>query len=725
MVRVYGPLVADLKAKRDRLASVVFHNCDEHDCKTHGNWAKGLGGVKKNEDPALDTGPGGVPVPPSGGWPADQFTSKGKPLPGTDAWLDAHNIAREVFESRPYFRFEQGTEFADLPAEIQDLYQGEDSARRQLNKVMAQSDGYIMVRKSPPGTVEEGIVPQIRPDDKIVTNFGAKKYRERIVASAKKRVEEMENLDKEGVVALQKERIEKAKSRLEAAGDMTKEKYMAPALERVGAAEDALKEAKNSGDQAAIDEAKQKLNSAKANVKSLQKKADYAFGPNGEKTEEYRAVVAENERKNIRNAERKLEKYMADPVGAIVNEQENARENLKIAEAQLDKASVKYVFPPGEGKAGRVNAHMAENVKRLVEGKGRVYLAMEGNIKEDSLLTAVMAEGDETSAVISVPSVTLWRNEDMKAIAGAHLRGREVVLIPDADGINNPRVRNEARAMQTMLEGMGAKVVVAYPPIPLIDGKPIEDPDDPKSLLLFEQTISGSPTGVVEPLKGVDDYLGVGRGHPEAKGTLGNLSVQERRVPKIDLDELHGAQGSGISTQARPNAEKALSALSNVLGPVGSGRVGTKMLAAAMGDFNSNGKAASRSMEYLEKDGHIKIEHIFDPDELKRGRRVMHPDMTEDRVDSLVKAGVIERPSFGDEDSRPVDLGYEEVPVVTIHKKYRVPEDPAPVPLSSLSSSKSNITKTRIKSLQRSGRTLEDIADMLGVSVSFLNGRLK
>src|SRR5688572_30527091 len=29
-----------------------------------------------------------------------------KPVPGTDAWLEAHGISREVFEQRPYVRFE-------------------------------------------------------------------------------------------------------------------------------------------------------------------------------------------------------------------------------------------------------------------------------------------------------------------------------------------------------------------------------------------------------------------------------------------------------------------------------------------------------------------------------------------------------------------------------------------------------------------------------------------
>lgn len=705
---------------------------------------------------------GGVPGPGSEGYPASDFNSKGKPNPGSDAWLDAHNISREVFLDRPYFRFEQGDTFDSLPDSVKALYEGEPEAERQLNKVMNQAGGFIMVRNSVPGSPEKGVVPQTRPDFPIVTDKGKQARAKRQWERAVTRAEDIKGRGVEGMVGLQEERVEGAKKRLEEAKVATRESYLAYATGRVeeaAAAKQTSKEAYLAAAgvtniaaanrlaaavnapaelleaQAAFATAQKQDTSAKRSMKQMTADADYKFGPNGEKTEQYRAVATANGEKILAQSVNKLEKYknasseeMAD---FYAKEVERADVVAYDAKQRHDDTAVKYVFPPNParleadikhgdvlGKAGRVNAHGEENVKRLVEGKGRVYLAMEGCMKEDSLLTAVAAEGDETSSVISVPSVTLWRNNDMLAIAREHLRGREVVLIPDADGVNNDRVQNEARAMQSLLASVGVKAIVAPPPLPLIDGKPIVDPRNEKKVLLFEEKIKGSPKGTVEELKGVDDYLGVGRDHPEARGTLGNLAVQHREVPSFNIGTIVE------DPRAWNSSEKALGALSNILGERGSGRVGTHMLGAAMGTFHDNGKQASRAIGYLEKAGALKVELVFDPDELAMGRRVQHPNMTEARIDELVKARIIERPSFGADDTRPVELGMKETPIITLARKYRAVDFP-PTPLSSLASSKTNITKTRIKNLQRNGKTLEEIADLLDVSVGFLSGKLK
>lgn len=684
----------------------------------------------------------GIPQPPFGG---GDFNEKGKPNPGSDAWLHAHGIDRVAFADRPYHRFEEGQTFDDLPPEIQARYEGEPEAIRQLNKIMKQAPGYIMVRNSTDGSP---IVPQTRPDFPIVTNPGAHFFKKAVYENAVKRAEAMKSLDSESVVALQEGRVERGKLALEAAKTMDREQFVKPAYDRIAAAQAALEAVRESGgDEIALEDAATAVKKAERTAKTLEKEATHYFGGVGDdpaviaaRTEEYRAVSTANAEKALANSQKKLERYKADPEAAIANEIEQSAEFAVKAKEAFDGTSVKYVFPPNPkrlkaaidkgqelGKAGRVNAHEAENLKRLKEGHGRVYLAMEGSMKEDSLLSAIRAEGDKDSAVISVPSVTLWRNKEMAEVAAKFLQGREVVLIPDADGVNNPRVQNEARAMQIMLEGFGAKVVVAPPPIPIgANGKPIPDPAHPGKVMMFERVIPGSPTGVVEQLKGVDDYLGLGRGTP-AKGTLGNLSVQGRSAPPAlrDLD-LVGV----VDALAVPNAEKTLRAVSSIVGPVGSGRMGGRMLSAAIGRFYDHGVTASASLKQLAKveiDGEplIKVEHVFDPVELKRGRRVMHPDMTEARIKELVKAKVIERPAFGEDDTRPVEFGYEETPIVTIHSKYRA-VDSTPSALDSTprpKGYKANRT-ARIKNLVLSGKTYEEIAKMLKISPSAVSEAL-
>lgn len=739
-----------------------------------------------------------IPKVPKGGFPADQYDEKkGKPIPGTDAWLHAHGISKNVWNDRPYVRFEEGDSFESLPESVQALYENEPEAKRQLLNMMGQTGGLIMVRKPVPGG--ENVVPQSRPDKPVVTDLAKRAFRKTALDKANARLEQMKALNgKDDLLALQQERVDRAHANLEAAKVIDRDGYLAYARGAKADAEARVAELKGqlvkkggtgksidrvASDPAILEEydkATKKLTRAEKNLEIQEADADRKFGSatdseevRAEKTAKYRELETNNALKAVARSEKKLEKIKGlDEAGVqeqIGNEIKTAQGFADSAQNAYDKTAAKYLFPPnpsalkdaiqkGEilGKAGRVNVHGAENLDNLVNGKGRVYLAMEGNIKEDSLLAAAKRELEPGAAVISVPSVTLWRHQEMVDVAEKYLSGREVVLIPDADGVNNPRVRNEARAMQALLEGAGAKVVVAPPPIPLdkngkplpkmvpvLDkntGKPVLDAEgvpvmrESNKVQQFSTVIPGSPKGTREELKGVDDYLGLGADtppHPQtgerAMGVLGNLAVQRREVPPIDLS-------GEVSAKAKPNAEAALRAISLIAGSkevasdsggkvrVAAGQIGTTMLAAAMGKPGQL-RAAGRSLDVLEQAGIIKIERVYDEEALSRGIRRQNPNMTDARLNELVRAGVIDRPSFEEEDTRPVEYGYEETPIVSINPAYKgfdgkvrdyTARDDTPVSLNSLGTH--DVSATRIRALRNTGLTYDEIADILGVS---------
>lgn len=771
-------------------------------CETPGGADASHGGGTGAE-PTTRKG-GGIPAIPEGGFPSTDYDKKGKPTPGTDAWLHVHGISRDVWNDRPYQRFEEGQSITDLPASIQALYANEPEATRQIKNMMKQTGGLIMVRSAVPGVSagQESVVPQTRPDVPVISDHGRRAYRATALKNATARTEMLKALDPAGLVKLQEGRVEKAKTALETAKTIDHEGYTKYARDRQAAAQTALSELESGlphkgkgGTGKAIDlkglsdEQTSDLEAARKEVTKANKGFDTAvkdanryFGTPGidtpaviaENTAKFRELETNNSLKSVGRAESKLTKINAmDNAGKIEQigkEVETAAGFQQKAQNAFDKTAAKYLFPPNPasekdkidsgqvlGKAGRVNAHGEENLKNLLDTKtnGRVYLAMEGNIKEDSLLSAIADEHEKGASVISVPSVTLWRHKEMLEVAQKYLgNGREVVLIPDADGVNNPRVRNEARAMQALLESVGAKVVVAPPPIPLDPKthKPIPDPAHPSKVQEFDTAIPGSPGkagGTGEPtremLKGADDYLGLGKDAPanpttgeRPKGVLNNLAVQRRVVPPISLD-------GEMDKIAAPNAELALKAISLIAGSkeirdpaipggkkiVAAAQIGTTMLGAAMGKFSSR-NAPQRSLKALEAVGIIKIERVYDEEALTRGIRRQNAGMTDARLNELVRAGVVDRPSFEGDDTRPIDWGYEETPIISINPSWKdhtgtvrdfTARDNTAVSLGSLRTHDQSVS--RIKSLRSSGKTYEQIADILDVSASTIADALK
>ena len=117
----------------------------------------------------------------------------------------------------------------------------------------------------------------------------------------------------------------------------------------------------------------------------------------------------------------------------------------------------KYVFLPGSVE-DRIDLHPRSAA--LLADADRVFFALEGALKNDAILSA-------GEAVFSVPSVTLWKPEELQRFAKDFLAGKTVFVVPDADWIGNPMVDWQALLVRTYLrEALGdALVHIAAPPV--------------------------------------------------------------------------------------------------------------------------------------------------------------------------------------------------------------------------------------------------------------------
>src|SRR6266487_6280873 len=155
------------------------------------------------------------------------------------------------------------------------------------------------------------------------------------------------------------------------------------------------------------------------------------------------------------------------------------------------------VKDPEGGRAKRLDVHPL--AVPLFEDSETIYFGIEGCIKADAILSEILKTGAKAS-VFSVPSVTLWRAPELDDFVRKYLRGKRVVIVPDADWHKNKLVVDQATSCWERLLALGVEARVMAPPY---------DPGD-----LDE--VTGKPR-----LNGVDDYLAAG-------GTLEEL--QEVRL---------------------------------------------------------------------------------------------------------------------------------------------------------------------------------------------------
>jgi hypothetical protein len=155
----------------------------------------------------------------------------------------------------------------------------------------------------------------------------------------------------------------------------------------------------------------------------------------------------------------------------------------------------------GQHIADRLDIHPWA-LERLADAE-RVYLALEGAIKADSILTRIRARGTRES-VFDVASVTVWPRAELARFAQRFLRGKHVVIVIDADGHTNLQVMRQAMLCREFLRRRGISAHVAAPP----------DARDEFGELRH---------------KGVDDFLALGH-------DLDELVVIDRHAPLIDRE---------------------------------------------------------------------------------------------------------------------------------------------------------------------------------------------
>lgn len=575
----------------------------------------------------------------------EDYDQAGKPIPGTDSWRDAHGISKKIYETRPMARWSSSKD----PI-FEKVFPDPKDRRFARVTVASQSTGFVMVRKGAPGAEEEfgPIAAQARPDHPIVVNQQRKYKKEQELKWALERLKSVnsENYTAADAIKERETRVNRSKQELRQLQTQTPQEIRYNAEQAKIKAQVKLKKAERSGDTEKIGLAAAEVKTADFQARNEKKKAALL------ESDPQRAV--EIVKQDIRRAEKSLEWAKANPEKALENNRTYAADQVEAKTSQLDKVAVKYVFPKGQGKAARIEVHQdKDNIKNLVDRKSRVYFIMEGNIKADAALTQVKKE-DPTAAVMSVPSVTSWPKEETDWYGQKYLKGRDIVLIPDADGVTNVAVVAQAKQLAGKLRTNGVNnVIIASPPLV----------KDEKGKLKVEDLYH--PTGVRDERKGLDDHLGLG------KGTLGDLTFDDAPPPKFDLSSYatpNTPKGTRIRSQAVKNSQLVLNAISDLAGYRGAVKVSDKAIEKYTGLRSSSVNDAKTHLERMQI---IKVNNIFDPQRLGDGRRV--PIMEYDEIKRLSKKAGSKVPNL---DLKYVDNddNHEVAPIIeVINPKYVTP----------------------------------------------------
>ena len=160
-----------------------------------------------------------------------------------------------------------------------------------------------------------------------------------------------------------------------------------------------------------------------------------------------------------------------------------------------------------------------------------VFCGLEGTPKADAILTQII-EDALAASVCDVPSVTLWKDPDLKRIAETRFRGRRVVIVPDADHHWNDAVVRQSLRFRERLRDLGVAAFIAAPPIPPDVAR--SEKDEPQACDCKVEldadrrpkphiSVTRGCTECRGYFKGVDDFLAAG-------GKLAELAVFDREA---------------------------------------------------------------------------------------------------------------------------------------------------------------------------------------------------
>ncbi|MFZ2055926.1 MAG: hypothetical protein WAV54_00765 [Acidimicrobiales bacterium] len=191
-----------------------------------------------------------------------------------------------------------------------------------------------------------------------------------------------------------------------------------------------------------------------------------------------------------------------------------------------------------------------------------VFFVIEGCLKADSILA-------KDAAVFSVPSVSLWDCQELESFAKAYLKDKEVVIVPDADWIDNREVISQARLCHATLDRYGvARVHIAAPPL--------------------------NWSGYYYRGKGVDDFLG-----EEGHGKLGELQTLDFYLPENTKMEIDRLLKRCTRSDQRSRNETVIRSIAIYAGPNGELPSSLGMVARAMGfGYERSRKAVKQLMDW-------------------------------------------------------------------------------------------------------------------------------
>jgi hypothetical protein len=357
-------------------------------------------------------------------------------------------VSCEVRDRRPYIRWTADEERRKKPTSpVRVAYRGLTAEQKTaMSNVARQCDGYVMVRHAPPGLGLPHVYPELRPDGEVETKRPVRHWHgndwEKRPAEKEwvREYDEWKNRPK-NAYELPKKHIHKAEH-MRRSGHIDKAKF--------------------------LDDHKGRNN---GRIHSHADKAKYVFPPSGKRERKWEHDHVESYR-SAKKREEHVKKWHDGK--DLPDKHEHSRK----------------VKNDSENLARRLDMHPMA-VERFAKAR-RVFFVIEGCLKAD----AVLSVGE---AVFSVPSVTLWDAPELKEFGERYLRGKQVIIVPDADWHEKWQLVEQAMLCKMFLVRRGIEAHVAAPPI---DAR-------------------GNP---VDGLKGVDDFLGAGH-------RVDELHVIERRMP--------------------------------------------------------------------------------------------------------------------------------------------------------------------------------------------------
>lgn len=204
---------------------------------------------------------------------------------------------------------------------------------------------------------------------------------------------------------------------------------------------------------------------------------------------------------------------------------EHTHEDYNIAKLEIhlqnyhrneDPVSLSHPHDHATKNPGKINAHYSDRIdvhpwalERLAKAE-LVFFGIEGCPKADAMLQNILDTGINAS-VVSVPAVGMWNAPELQNVCRFVLAGKTVVIVPDGDWAYNVMVENQARVFQSRLMEYGVQnVIIAAPPVvPVYDenGEPVFNPNGTRKVKAPKVEYKGK----MEELKGVDDFLGLGK----------------------------------------------------------------------------------------------------------------------------------------------------------------------------------------------------------------------